>query len=264
MKKDGACRPFFLPRGTPDAHPLGLPNAQAMTQQQFSFHAVRLQPACALSVRPAGGRARRRAGALGPLFAAGLLLLQPPIPAQAQVQPEPEPVYRCGRTYTNAPPAGQLCERLPEQRVTVIEGTRVRRPPAPTASAAGAADAAADSGTDAALRDATTKLTTGPAKPAVPTASTLRPEAQGAMQPEGQGDHHRQAVRQAQARAVLLDELARTRERHTQLQRELASLQTPVAEPARAQALQQQLARSQRDLQSLQRELDRFHPEGRR
>ena len=56
---------------------------------------------------------------------------------------------------------------------------------------------------------------------------------------------------------MLLEELARTRARHEQVQRELAAL-APAADAARQQALQQALARSERDLQSLQREIDRL------
>ena len=67
-----------------------------------------------------------------------------------------------------------------------------------------------------------------------------------------------------QARTVLLAEYERTRERLHALQLEQRQLQmtTPAADVARQQALEQALARTQRDLHSLQRELDRKPPAG--
>lgn len=160
------------------------------------------------------------------LLCAGVWLLCGAGAVQAQ------PVYRCGQAYTNTPPPGQVCERLPEQQITVIEGTRVHRP----AQRGPAASSGAATGTPEPARDARTP---GAAMPPAPAASAAT------------------AWRQAQAREVLLEELARTRARHEQVQRELAAL-APAADAARQQALQQALARSERDLQSLQREIDRL------
>ena len=212
-----------------------------MPRQMFPFFSPRLRPGCAVRT-DAAGRLARPAGALG------LMLMACQVPVQALAQSET--VYRCGQNYTNAPPAHQLCERLPALPITVIEGTRVQRP----SDRSPAAGTAAASGAGAVPGAAVSPVTTAPAPP------LLQRELQGAVQPGQQ----RQEDRQAQARAVLLDELSRTRERHAQLQRELQALEAPAADPARAQALQQSLSRSQRDLQSLQRELERFYPEGRR
>lgn len=163
-----------------------------------------------------------------------------------------QPVYRCGQTYTNTPPPGQLCEVLPAQVLTVIEGTRVRLPPGrePAAPA--------------------------PVTPAATTPSTRPEPAQGpslsgpaaSVQPSQPAGADRQVL----ARQVLLEELARTRERLQDLQQAQQALQMsrqatgqtslPSAESARdaarAQALAQALARTRRDEQSLQRELERL------
>lgn len=156
-------------------------------------------------------------------------------PTLAQARESQQTVYRCGQAYTNAPPAGASCERLSGQQVTVIEGTRVQRPPAAEVSSRAAAR--------------------------VPEASV--PQAAGmAAQPAGPGPA--QAQRDEQARTVLLAEYERTRERLHALQLEQRQLQmtTPAADVARQQALEQALARTQRDLHSLQRELDRKPPAG--
>jgi hypothetical protein len=70
--------------------------------------------------------------------------------------------------------------------------------------------------------------------------------------------------RDAQARQVLLEELARTRERLLGLEQDQRALRAavPAADPVREAALAQALARTRRDLQSLQRELDRRAPGG--
>ena len=122
-----------------------------------------------------------------------------------------QPVYRCGQTYTNTPPPGQLCEVLPAQALTVIEGTRVRMPPGrePAALAPVTPAAAASS----ALRE----LAPGPSLSG-PGAS-VQPS-----QPAG-------ADRQALARQVLLEELARTRERLQDLQQAQQALQMPRQTP---------------------------------
>lgn len=139
-------------------------------------------------------------------------------------------VYRCGQAYTNEPPVGVRCERLPEQQVTVIEGTRVQRPPAlaiPPRATASAPDT---------------------------VSSLIQPAT---AQPLGQGPA--QAVRDEQARNVLMAEYERTRERLQALQQEQRQLQTATSavDATRMQSLEQALARTRRDLLSLQRELDR-------
>lgn len=165
-----------------------------------------------------------------------------------------QPVYRCGQTYTNTPPPGQLCEALPPQALTVIEGTRVRVPPdREPAALAPVTPAATAPGTRP-----------GPAQgPSLPgPAALVQPS-----QPAG-------ADRQVLARQVLLEELARTRERLQDLLQAQQALQTgrpgapsaptPVhasaEDAARAQALAHALARARRDEQSLQRELERLAP----
>lgn len=139
-----------------------------------------------------------------------------------QALAQDQTVYRCGQAYTNAPVAGMRCERLPDQQVTVIEGTRVQRAAA------------------LAL----------PNRAQLPVAAASAPQTDAATA---------QAQRDEQARTVLRAEYERTRERLNALQQEQRQLQTasPSSDSNRLQSLEQALARAQRDLQSLQRELDR-------
>ena len=139
-------------------------------------------------------------------------------------------IYRCGHEYTNAPRHISQCERLAEQAVTVISGLRP-----PSARTGVAPDGlAAD--------EARTK------------AEPLRPTT--ALQTE----------RDAQARTVLDQELARVQQQHQRLVQEynqgapakLATEQTtPHAYHDRVAALKAAIDRTERDIDSLQRELAR-------
>ncbi|MFY7872340.1 MAG: hypothetical protein ACOVQL_08185, partial [Limnohabitans sp.] len=92
------------------------------------------------NAKPVAGRAQgpfatRLTGLLGCIGAAMLVASLWPASAHAQS------VFRCGQSYTNAPPPGQLCELMPELAVTRIEGTRVHpgKPPVPEPGAPAAA-----------------------------------------------------------------------------------------------------------------------------
>lgn len=166
------------------------------------------------------------------------LLLLGSLAAQAQ-----EVIYRCGQEYTNTPRQTRDCERLATQAVTVITGTR----PAPAQVQALKSTAPSD----ALGRAAKTAPTIGN------TSSAAVPEAARPSE---------QAGRDAQARQVLLHEL-------NQAQAQLAQLQQSFnqGEPEkwasesrhhqkyldRVAALKAAIARSERDIDSLQRELAR-------
>jgi hypothetical protein len=130
-------------------------------------------------------------------------------------------VYRCGQQYTNAPQDLTQCQALSPQAVTVIEGTRVQHPASPrTVPEVVPAPRAGASEV--------------PAMPVTGVAST------------------KQRQRDDTALAVLRAELVQARERHVRLQQEPP--QASVQERAQHQAA---LERTQRDIDSLQRELQR-------
>ena len=131
------------------------------------------------------------------------------------------PVYRCGQEYTNAPRDASRCELLAPQAVTVIEGTRVQS-----------------------------------VSPAVP--------ASGAV-PAGGAASTTQKQRDDMARSVLSAELEQARQRHARLLEEYRQVERArPPEETQNHKHQQHLAhlkaaveRSQRDIDSLQRELVR-------
>jgi hypothetical protein len=151
--------------------------------------------------------------------------------AQAQ-----QAVYRCGHEYTNAPREPALCEPLAPQAITVISGTR------PTAS------------------------------PVTAAASPLRrsPPEPGAAEPAGSGPPRtpdvQQSERDAQARTILMQELDKAR---TQLAQLVQSYQQGEPEKwasesrnhqkylDRVAELKAAIERTERDIDSLQRELAR-------
>jgi hypothetical protein len=137
--------------------------------------------------------------------------------AQAQQQ-----VYRCGQEYTNAPVDASRCERVPMQAVTVIPATRVQ-------------------GLSAAV----------PAATAAPQAAA-----------SGLHQHQRDEL----ARSIVSTELEQARQRHTQLVQEYRQgepartpeeMHHPQKYQERVARLRAALERSQRDIDSLQRELMR-------
>lgn len=130
-------------------------------------------------------------------------------------------VYRCGQEYTNAPTDPARCERLASQPITVIAGTRVQ----------GAAVAA-------------------------PAASTGIAAAAVASVPQKQRDD--------MARSIVSAELDRAQRRHADLLAEYrlgepvrVAEEQPAQYQERVARLKASVERSQRDIDSLQRELAR-------
>jgi hypothetical protein len=150
----------------------------------------------------------------------------------------PERIYRCGNEYTNAPAQPHDCQVMQGQTITVIQGTRpsgaqaVSATPNPTAR---------------------TKMTP-------PVVNGAPPLGGGAPEPVDA------KVRDAQKKAILVAELQQTRERHAQL-----VLEYNAGEPDllggearnhqkyldRLARLKAGIARAERDMDSLQRELSR-------
>ena len=139
-----------------------------------------------------------------------------------------QPVYRCGPEYTNAPLDASRCERVAPQAITVIPGTRVQ-----TSAVPGAAVVAVPS----------------PSLPSAAAASSV---------PQRQRDD--------MARSILATELEQARQRHAQLLQEYRQgepvrspeeTQNPQKYQERVARLQAAVERSQRDMDSLQRELMR-------
>jgi hypothetical protein len=140
-----------------------------------------------------------------------------------------EAIYRCGQEYTNAPSDVRQCERLAPQAVTVISGTRPSnaRPPASAPSAA-----------------SNEGRSTEPAR---------------ALSPQ-------QAERDLHARTIVGHELDKARQQLTVLVQEYNDGE-PVKWASesrhhqryldRVSSLKASIERTQRDIDSLQRELDR-------
>ena len=128
-----------------------------------------------------------------------------------------QPVYRCGQEYTNAPADVRLCERMAAQAITVIPGPRPLAPPVNA--------------------------------PVSSSAAAL---------PQQQRDD--------MARHIVSSELEHARERYAQLVQEYRQgdpartaeeLQHPHKYQERVARLKAAVERSQRDIDSLQRELMR-------
>ena len=172
------------------------------------------------------------------LFASGLLLTSEP--AQAQ-----QAVYRCGQEYTNAPREPALCEPLAPQAITVINGTRPvpqLQPQATRALPKRSAPAEPVATAPAAAAQ--------PRTPAVP--SSLRDVQQG--------------ERDAQARTILMQELDKARAQLAQLVHSynLGEPEKWASETRNHQKYLDRVAemkaaieRTERDIDSLQRELAR-------
>ncbi len=141
-----------------------------------------------------------------------------------------EAIYRCGHEYTNAPRDVRQCERMAAQAVTVITGTR----PSPSRAAA-------------------------PVPGASVTETRTSPETARAAQPQ-------QAERDLHARTIVGQELDKARQQLTVLVQEYNDGE-PVKWASesrhhqryldRVSALKAAIERTQRDIDSLQRELDR-------
>ena len=140
-----------------------------------------------------------------------------------------EAIYRCGQEYTNAPSDVRQCERLAPQAVTVITGTRPSpaRAPAPVPSAA--------------------------------STEARNAESVRALPPL-------QAERDLHARTIVGHELDKARQQLTVLVQEYNDGE-PVKWASesrhhqryldRVSSLKASIERTQRDIDSLQRELDR-------
>jgi hypothetical protein len=150
-------------------------------------------------------------------------------------------VYRCGHEYTNKPRDLQDCERLASQAVTVITGTRPSAPPpakqAMTASTGGS----------------------GPMAKTPATTQALMPET-------GSTARAQQAARDEHAREVLLQELSKAQAQLAQLQQTFnnGAPEKWASESRhhqqyleRVAGLKAAIERSERDIDSLQRELAR-------
>ena len=141
-----------------------------------------------------------------------------------------EAIYRCGHEYTNAPRDVRQCERMAAQAVTVITGTR----PSPPRAAASVPSASV-------------------------TETRTSPETPRSAQPQ-------QAERDLHARTIVGQELEKARQQLTVLVQEYNDGE-PVKWASesrhhqryldRVSALKASIERTQRDIDSLQRELDR-------
>jgi hypothetical protein len=165
------------------------------------------------------------------------LLLTAGMAVQAQ-----QAVYRCGQEYTNAPREPGLCEALAPQAITVISGTR------PTASPSAAAVVSSRS---------------TPAEPAAPVASPGQPRtpAVPARTPDVQ-----QSERDAQARTIVMQELDKARAQLAQLvqsynqgepEKWAAETRNHQKYLDRVAEMKAAIERTERDIDSLQRELTR-------
>jgi hypothetical protein len=144
------------------------------------------------------------------------LVWSAPLPAQ-------EAIYRCGQEYTNAPQGKSGCTRIAtESAVTVIGGTQAHVGGARTSLAAGTA--------------------------LVPESRTKVDEPRA--QPQAQRE------RDAQARAILMQELSQAKQQQAQLQQAFKDHEGSKS-PDKMQATQAAIERNQRDIDSLQRELAR-------
>lgn len=185
-----------------------------------------------------------------------LLLLNAGLAVQAQ-----QAVYRCGQEYTNAPREPSLCEPLAAQSITVIDGTRpasqppllpphspqVRTAPQPS-PAVGLTRNSPNARTEPGAAD--------PALAGLPRTIAVPARAPDALQSE----------RDAQARTILMQELEKARAQHAQLVQNYGQGEPEkwATESRNHQKYLDRVAgmlaaieRTERDIDSLQRELAR-------
>ena len=138
-------------------------------------------------------------------------------------------VFRCGQEYTNTPSDPSRCERVASQAITVIAGTRVQA-----------------------------TSTASPASSSSPQSTVSVSPLLAASAPQQQRDD--------MARHILHTELAQARERHANLLQDYKKIQTELhpEDAGKLQKHQQRMAhlqaaveRSQRDIDSLEREIAR-------
>ena len=161
-------------------------------------------------------------------------------PAQAQ-----QAVYRCGQEYTNAPREPALCEPLAPQAITVINGTRpALLPQASTATALPTRSAPAE-----------------PVATAPNAAGQPRTSAVPTRLPDVQ-----QSERDGQARTILMQELDKARAQLAQLvhsynqgepEKWAAETRNHQKYLDRVAEMKAAIERTERDIDSLQRELSR-------
>ena len=172
------------------------------------------------------------------LFASVLLLTSQPVQAQ-------QAVYRCGQEYTNAPREPALCEPLAPQAITVINGTRPAiQPQASTAAAVPTRSAPAE-----------------PVATAPNAAGQPRTSAVPTRLPDVQ-----QSERDGQARTILMQELDKARAQLAQLvhsynqgepEKWAAETRNHQKYLDRVAEMKAAIERTERDIDSLQRELSR-------
>ena len=172
------------------------------------------------------------------LSALGVVLCSQP--AQAQ-----QAVYRCGQEYTNAPREPALCEPLAPQAITVINGTRpALLPQASTATALPTRSAPAE-----------------PVATAPNAAGQPRTSAVPTRLPDVQ-----QSERDGQARTILMQELDKARAQLAQLvhsynqgepEKWAAETRNHQKYLDRVAEMKAAIERTERDIDSLQRELSR-------
>lgn len=165
-------------------------------------------------------------------------------PAQAQ-----QAVYRCGQEYTNAPREPALCEPLAPQAITVINGTRPALQPHPQPHLQPQAASAVPTRSAPAEPVATAPNAAGqPRNSAVPTRM---PDVQ-------------QSERDGQARTILMQELDKARAQLAQLvhsynqgepEKWAAETRNHQKYLDRVAEMKAAIERTERDIDSLQREL---------
>jgi len=172
------------------------------------------------------------------LFASGLLLTSQP--AQAQ-----QAVYRCGQEYTNAPREPALCEPLAPQAITVINGTRPALQPQASTTAAVP--------TRSAPSEPVASAPNAAGQPRTPAVPTRLPDVQ-------------QSERDGQARTILMQELDKARAQLAQLvhsynqgepEKWAAETRNHQKYLDRVAEMKAAIERTERDIDSLQRELSR-------
>ena len=175
------------------------------------------------------------------LSALGVLLNSQPVQAQ-------QAVYRCGQEYTNAPREAALCEPLAPQAITVINGTRPVPQPQP-AAAVPTRSAPAEPVPTAPVATASA-MAGQPRTPAVPTRLT----------------DVQQSERDGQARTILMQELDKARAQLAQLvhsynqgepEKWAAETRNHQKYLDRVAEMKAAIERTERDIDSLQRELSR-------
>lgn len=143
-------------------------------------------------------------------------------------------IYRCGQEYTNAPRSVSACERLSTQSITVVPGTR------PAGSVASASPKAMNTAVTAGVD----RTKTEPMSVATPL----------------------QTERDNQARTIVAQELDKARQQLAQMLQEYnqgeplkwaAEARNHQKYLDRIESLKASIARTERDIDSLQRELAR-------